>query len=79
MKEGTLGNTVLLLGASKDELPKSRMSGMLIQTDLQNVKKIAGDVINAYIPQCNVPLTGSPSSNESEEETDTMIGIVILL
>jgi hypothetical protein len=28
------------------------MSGMLIQIDLQNVKKIAGDVINAYIPQC---------------------------
>jgi hypothetical protein len=27
----------------------------------------------------NVPLTESPSSNESEEETDTMIGSVILL
>jgi len=51
------------------------MSGKLIQT-YKKSRKIAGALMFIYL---NVPLTESPSSNESEEETDIMIGSVILL
>ena len=71
MKEGTLGQHSIIVGSQQGRA-----------SEKHNVRKADSDRqddcwrYNVYL---KLPLTESPSSNESEEETDTMIGNVILL